>query len=213
MQRHDVCMWSTMTPTNRICLLLLAASCLWAPAAAMASASARQVIGADVIDPRGEKIGHVGDVVFDVQTGAIRYLSVDYGGWLGLGDRTAAVPAERITRRNGALMLDSGVNLERLPVQPRIVWPAMRATRLINREVLDRLHRDSGEIVDLEVNLQSGKVVAAVLDLRDDWKTGQHLVRAPIERFSLPRDMGRYAFLNVARERLLAEPDTDRAAR
>jgi sporulation protein YlmC with PRC-barrel domain len=38
--------------------------------------------GSNVYGPADEKIGKIDDVVFDTNTGAIRYVVVDTGGWL-----------------------------------------------------------------------------------------------------------------------------------
>jgi sporulation protein YlmC with PRC-barrel domain len=93
---------------------------------------------------------------------------------------------------------------ERAGGAPAPEWPAMRASRVLGHEVVDRYHRDAGEIVDLEVDLDAGRVEHAVIDLRDDWKPGARLVRVPLTELSLPPDLGEKIAYNFARETLAA---------
>ena len=164
---------------------------------------AGELIGAPVLNPAGEHLGEVTDIVFDARDGSIRYVVIEFGGWLGLGEGEAAFSAAQLVPRGGYVMLDVPEgSLRRTPAHEEPAWPAMRATKLIEREVLDRRHRDAGEIVDLLIDLRAPRVHHALINLRDDWKPGERLVRVPIEEFSLPRDMGDHATLNIARERL-----------
>ncbi len=52
---------------------------------------ASKIIGTDVRNTRGEKIGDIKDLVLD-KHGAISYAVVSTGGFLGIGDRLHAVP-------------------------------------------------------------------------------------------------------------------------
>jgi sporulation protein YlmC with PRC-barrel domain len=40
----------------------------------------------------GENVGKVKDIVVDLKTGSIRYVALDFGGFLGVGDKLFAVP-------------------------------------------------------------------------------------------------------------------------
>jgi sporulation protein YlmC with PRC-barrel domain len=99
--------------------------------------------------------------------------------------------------RSGAIL-----GLEREGGAPPPVWPAMRASQLLGHEVVDRFHRDAGEIVDLDVDLAQKRIEHAVIDLRDDWKPGVRLARVPFTELSLPRDLGEKVAYNFARESL-----------
>jgi hypothetical protein len=50
--------------------------------------------GASLYGPDDEKLGKIGDVIFDHSTGDVAYLVVDTGGWLSTKD--FIVPAERV---------------------------------------------------------------------------------------------------------------------
>lgn len=52
---------------------------------------ASKIMGTDVRNLRGEKIGDIKDLVLD-KNGAISYAVVSTGGFLGMGDRLHAVP-------------------------------------------------------------------------------------------------------------------------
>lgn len=55
---------------------------------------ASQLTGLNIVNPEGESLGQVDDIVLDGQTGRVRYLAVSYGGFLGFGDKLFAVPYE-----------------------------------------------------------------------------------------------------------------------
>ncbi|HEX6265580.1 MAG TPA: hypothetical protein VFZ81_01655 [Burkholderiales bacterium] len=80
-------------------------------------------------------------------------------------------------------------------------WPATRASTLIDREAVDRLHRDFGEIRELLVDLDALRVHSAIVDRRDDWAAGEALVDVPIKAFSIPRDLPDKVALDYERER------------
>lgn len=171
--------------------------------ALLATVLAGSLIGQPVLNPAGEHLGEVEDIVFDARDGAIRRVTIEFGGWLGLGEGEAAFSAAQIVPREGFVTLDvPDGSLRRVPAPETVQWPAMRASALLGREVVDRRHRDAGEIVDLVVDLRANRVEHALVDLRDDWAPGRELARVPIERFSLPRDLGDRVALNVAREKL-----------
>lgn len=48
--------------------------------------------GADIVDPTGEQIGQVGDLIVDLHKGKIPYAIVEFGGFLGIGADKVAVP-------------------------------------------------------------------------------------------------------------------------
>lgn len=182
---------------------LFMAPVLAAAAPSRLEMQASELIGTDVINASGETIGELKDLIFDARDGEIRSAVIEYGGWLGVGERAVALPAGPLTQRGNSLVFDvTEEALRNAPNFERAIWPATRASALIDREVHDRLHRDAGEIKDLLVDLVTGRVHYALVDRRDDWKPGRDLVAVPIENFSLPRDMGRFAVLNVTRENM-----------
>ncbi len=53
---------------------------------------ASRVTGAAVYDPRGQRIGHVEDLVLDKTSNQILFAVVSFGGFLGIGARYHSVP-------------------------------------------------------------------------------------------------------------------------
>lgn len=75
-------------------MLMLAFPALAQPAAVthepMDPADAAPILGREVLDPAGQPAGRIVDVLVDA-TGATRAAVVDFGGFLGIGQRRIAV--------------------------------------------------------------------------------------------------------------------------
>lgn len=52
----------------------------------------------NVFDADGEKIGYVSDLMIDNHAKKVRFLSVAYGGFLGIGERKLLIPVDSIER-------------------------------------------------------------------------------------------------------------------
>lgn len=84
-----------------------------------------KIIGTDVVNSKGEKIGDVEDIVLDAK-GNVAYAVVSTGGFLGMGDKMHAVPWSAIRTSTGTdnFMLD--VDKDRLGSAPgfdQSSWP------------------------------------------------------------------------------------------
>ncbi|HEX6318100.1 MAG TPA: PRC-barrel domain-containing protein [Burkholderiales bacterium] len=179
-------------------ILVLLAGALLAPAAPLhadnkAQVRATELFGSRLIDKGGEALGEIGDLVFDARNGALRSVVVD----------GVALPVSRLLPEAGGrryILTEPDDTRPTAFAEPR--WPSMRASRLVSHEVVDRLHRDFGEIRDVLVDLDRRRVGGVIIDRRDDWQAGQALVTVPVEALSLPRDLGDKVALNYSRERL-----------
>lgn len=169
----------------RLLLALLAVI----PMLAAAEMRASEVLGGQLVSAGGEALGRIDDLVFDARSGALRYVVTGR-----LAFPASALQAEG---RERYVLQEPG---EAHAVAP-LEWPAMRASALINREVIDRQRRDFGEIRDLVVDLDAQRVSSAVIDRADDWQPGRALLTVPIEELSLPRDLADKVALNYSRER------------
>lgn len=58
---------------------------------------ASKVIGTNVKDPRGEKIGEVEDVVLEKQSNSILFAVVSFGGFLGMAEKYHPIPWSALT--------------------------------------------------------------------------------------------------------------------
>ena len=48
---------------------------------------ARRILGAGVVDPAGRRIGEIADVILDLQSGAILFAVIGFGGFLGMAEK------------------------------------------------------------------------------------------------------------------------------
>src|SRR5262245_59933675 len=103
-------MYGRRTAMKRMktCTVLLALASLLLTTVAFAAKDERayiyrasKIIGADVENPQGEKLGDIKDVVFDPETGRVRYAVLGFGGFLGLGEKYFAVPWTALTSKAG----------------------------------------------------------------------------------------------------------------
>jgi sporulation protein YlmC with PRC-barrel domain len=97
---------------------------------------ASKLIGTDVENPQGEKLGDIEDIVLDPDTGRIAYAVLSFGGFLGLGEKHFAVPWAAFTPKAGTTTaVDKfvlNVDKERLKNAPgfeKSNWPNMADRR------------------------------------------------------------------------------------
>lgn len=88
--------------------------------------SASTLTGDSVVNPQGETLGDLKDIMLDISTGQISYAVLSYGGVFGLGDKLFAVPwsALRIDGENKNVVLN--VSKDRLKDAPgfdKDHWP------------------------------------------------------------------------------------------
>ena len=89
---------------------------------------ASNLIGAKVQDTEGKKLGDIKDLVIDPLEGDIEYVVLDFGGFLGIGDKYFAVPWEamRLSENQKYLVLDvSKKDLKQAPGFSKDQWPDM----------------------------------------------------------------------------------------
>lgn len=98
---------------------------------------ASSMIGTDVVNPKGENLGDVKEVVIDPRSGKVAYAVVSFGGFLGMGEKLFAIPfsAFAFDARKNEYVLD--ISKERLKAAPGFDsdhWPSM-AEEKWNRDV------------------------------------------------------------------------------
>ncbi|WP_024326473.1 PRC-barrel domain-containing protein [Thioalkalivibrio sp. AKL19] len=88
--------------------------------------SATRVTGHDVSSMREEKLGDILDVMLDTREGAIRYVVLTSGGFVGMGDRLFAIARTALKHdtEHKRLMLDVD-RLKNAPGFARDGWPNM----------------------------------------------------------------------------------------
>jgi sporulation protein YlmC with PRC-barrel domain len=94
--------------------------------------SATTVIGDRVVNPQGEDLGKIEEVMLDINDDRIAYAVLSFGGFLGLGDKLFAVPwgALQLDAENHRFVLDeSKERLQNAPGFDKDDWPDMADRR------------------------------------------------------------------------------------
>lgn len=78
----------------------------------------------------------------------------------------------------------------------------VRASTLIGKDVNDRQGRDAGQIKDMVINLNNGRVHYAVLETDTNWLRSDRLIPLSLKAFSFPAPRDKEAVLNVASNRI-----------
>ena len=93
------------------------------------SIPSKKLVGANIENAAGEKIGDIEDVVIDLDSGKVAYVAMGVGGVLGMGERLFAVPFSEFKlnhdrSNNLVLALDiSKDRLEKAPGFDKNHWP------------------------------------------------------------------------------------------
>lgn len=91
-------------------------------------ARASQIIGHDVRDSAGQKIGEVKDLIVDMHSGRLQYAVLDFGGVLGVGDKLFAYPVNAFKTSATTDDLVLNVDKDRLKNAPgfdKSHWPGL----------------------------------------------------------------------------------------
>lgn len=83
-----------------------------------AAIRAKKVIGTNVVDRSGKKIGEVEDVILDKQTNSILFAVMSFGGFLGMGEKYHPVPWAALDYDEGAGAYVVGYTKEQLQAAP-----------------------------------------------------------------------------------------------
>lgn len=89
--------------------------------------TAETLTGSPVINPKGEELGKLTDVVLDVRGGRVAYAVLSCGGFLGIGDKLFAIPwsALALDADRKCFILDvDRASLESAPGFDKDHWPA-----------------------------------------------------------------------------------------
>jgi sporulation protein YlmC with PRC-barrel domain len=63
--------------------------------------TATSIIGDHVENHSGENLGKIKDIMMDVRRGMIEYIVIEFGGFLGIGEKYFAVPFEALELKAG----------------------------------------------------------------------------------------------------------------
>jgi sporulation protein YlmC with PRC-barrel domain len=91
---------------------------------------ASELIGMDVRNQQNERLGEIGDLVVDLESGKISYAVLSVGGFLGIGDRYIAVPpsAFHVAPDQDGLVLNADKSkIANAPGFAKSSWPDAKA--------------------------------------------------------------------------------------
>lgn len=88
--------------------------------------SASTMIGNKVVNPSGEELGSVKELMIDLDDGRVNYAVLSFGGFLGLGDKLFALPWEALTlstEEHAFILNVEKEQLENAPGFDKDNWP------------------------------------------------------------------------------------------
>jgi sporulation protein YlmC with PRC-barrel domain len=80
----------------------------------------KQILGKDVYNDAGEKIGDINDLIV-APNRAVSYAIVGVGGFLGVGEHNVAVPVSKFKQQMGKIIL-SGATKDALKAAPKFEY-------------------------------------------------------------------------------------------
>ena len=164
------------------------------------------VVGAKLFNKQGEHIGEINDIVFDENTGGITHGMLAVGGWLGVGENIAAVPWKHIKPSKGERK-EFVVDVDKSKLTPEMTftakdWPNLtegwykesytrfgipsrgnaklvRASKVMGAELFNQQGEDIGEIQNLLVHPNTGKIAYATCEVDKYATAGDKLTNVP----------------------------------
>jgi sporulation protein YlmC with PRC-barrel domain len=88
--------------------------------------TATSIIGDDVYNNLDENLGKIKDIMVDIESGAIEYVVVEFGGFLGIGEKYFAVPFGALAidpKRHAFILGQKREVLEKAPGFDKDHWP------------------------------------------------------------------------------------------
>ena len=151
-----------------------------------AGVRASKLIGMNVTNAQGENLGEIEDLVVNTATGKVDYAVLEFGGFLGMGDKLVAYPLQQFKpaandRGKLALNVDKA-KLKDAPGFASKAWPDfnqgdyraqvdryhryksgtqprfVRASDMLKGDVKDANRKDIGDIEDMVVDVSTGKI-------------------------------------------------------
>jgi len=88
--------------------------------------TASSLIGNKVHNPEGENLGEIKDVMVNINNGRIEYMIIEFGGFLGIGEKFFAIPFYVLsldTARHAFILDQKREVLENAPGFDKDHWP------------------------------------------------------------------------------------------
>jgi len=94
------------------------------------SLTATSIIGDKIYNPEGEHLGRIKDLMLDIIDGKIDYVVIEFGGFMGLGEKYFAIPYKALvinTERQVFILDQKKEVLEEAPGFDKDHWPETNA--------------------------------------------------------------------------------------
>jgi sporulation protein YlmC with PRC-barrel domain len=91
------------------------------------------IVGDKVYNHLDEDLGKIKDIMIDIQEGRIDYVVIEFGGFLGIGEKYFAVPFKALsinTERHAFILNQTREVLEQAPGFDKDHWPDTNAHQL-----------------------------------------------------------------------------------
>ncbi len=88
--------------------------------------TATSIIGDKVLNPEGEVLGDIHDIMIDLSSGKIEYVVIEMGGFLGVGEKFFAIPYPLLSvdgRHEVFILNQSKESLAKAPGFNKAHWP------------------------------------------------------------------------------------------
>jgi sporulation protein YlmC with PRC-barrel domain len=88
--------------------------------------TATSIIGDKVENNKGDNLGKIKDIMLDIREGKIEYVVIEYGGFLGVGEKLFAVPFRSLeldTANHQFILNKSKETFEKAPGFDKDHWP------------------------------------------------------------------------------------------
>ena len=98
---------------------------------------ASSIIGTNVVNPKGDSLGDIKEIVIDPRTGRVAYAVVSFGGFLSMGEKLFAIPFSSFkydVSKNHYVLDVSKERLKEAPGFDSDHWPSMSDEKW-NRDV------------------------------------------------------------------------------
>jgi sporulation protein YlmC with PRC-barrel domain len=95
--------------------------------------TASSIIGDKVYNRSDEKLGEIKDIMINLEEGKIDYFIIEYGGFLGIGEKYFAIPPRllEVDENKKAFILDQSKEvLEKAPGFDKDHWPETNSHEL-----------------------------------------------------------------------------------
>ncbi|CAN5462068.1 hypothetical protein BH23BAC4_BH23BAC4_14410 [soil metagenome] len=97
--------------------------------------SSSSITNDQVVNPQGEDLGNIKDLMIDTEQARVVYAVLSFGGFVGLGDKLFAIPLEafRLDTENKRLVLDVPKDrFENAPGFDKDNWPRSADQGFVN---------------------------------------------------------------------------------